>query len=66
MLEELEERIESFQAKIDYNDQQIVAIAGPTPASVATPAESADTNDAGTALGDHADEDADGVTMRAH
>ncbi len=29
LLEELEEQIESCQAKIDYNEQQIVAIAGP-------------------------------------
>ncbi len=47
LLEELDDRIESFQAKIEYNDQQIVAIATPSMQ-----------NASGSADGDN---DADGV-----
>ena len=54
LLEELEERIESTVAKIDYNDQQIVSIARPVDggADVSGPAlaESSTDGDDGTLL----------------
>ena len=53
LLEELEEQIESCQAKIDYNDQQIVAIAGPNGDGSA--------GDVGIGQVDADEEDADGA-----